>query len=112
MVINYDAAKVSVDAQAKTEMENYLVCLWGDMLGVTPIGIDDSFFELGGHSLLATQILNQIREVHEVEVPTSEIFKRPTIRQLGQYIDTVLSVKKRSDEQSANDDEDREEYEL
>ncbi|MBV1871344.1 MAG: amino acid adenylation domain-containing protein [Gammaproteobacteria bacterium] len=112
LVINYDAAKVSVDAQAKTEMENYLVCLWGDMLGVTPIGIDDSFFELGGHSLLATQILNQIREVHEVEVPTSEIFKRPTIRQLGQYIDTVLSVKKRSDEQSANDDEDREEYEL
>ena len=32
--------------------ERVLAALFGEVLGVTRVGIDDGFFDLGGHSLL------------------------------------------------------------
>jgi bacitracin synthase 1 len=71
------------------EIEKKLANLWSSVLGTHgPIGIDDNFFEWGGHSLKATILIAKMHQVFNIKVPLDEIFKRPTIRQLCQYIQT------------------------
>ena len=48
-------------APPRTRLESELVQIWEELLGVAPIGIEDSFFEAGGHSLLAVRLMAQIR---------------------------------------------------
>jgi tyrocidine synthetase-3 len=70
------------------EIEEKLVEIWSEILGVGPleIGIDDNFFELGGHSLKGTVLLLKVHKRHQVPVPLTEFFKRPTVRGLAEYI--------------------------
>ncbi|MBE9052040.1 amino acid adenylation domain-containing protein [Nostocales cyanobacterium LEGE 11386] len=70
----------------QTAIEQQLAQIWSEVLGLTQIGIDDNFFELGGHSLLATQIVAQIRDVFQVELPLRSLFATPTIATLSQAI--------------------------
>ncbi len=75
----------------RNPLEEQLAGMWADVLmgdGETgqPIGIDTNFFQLGGHSLKATILVSRIHKELGVNVPLSEIFKRQTIRELGEYI--------------------------
>src|SRR5262249_39555281 len=36
----------------RTELEESLVAIWEDLIGICPIGVADQFFDLGGNSLL------------------------------------------------------------
>jgi len=77
-------------APPRNEGEEKLVEIWSDLLGVdAPIGIDDSFFELGGHSLKAILMVSEIHKTFDVKVSLPEMFKRPFIRGLYQYIKTA-----------------------
>ncbi|MCP5045772.1 MAG: amino acid adenylation domain-containing protein, partial [bacterium] len=69
-------------------VENQLVVLWSEVLGIEPsnIGIDSKFFALGGHSLKATGLVSKIHQALNVKVPLTEVFRTPTIRQLAKYI--------------------------
>ncbi len=71
----------------QNEIEEKLALIWEQILGVAKIGINDNFFDLGGHSLKATVLVSQIHKELNVEVPLSEFFKRPTIKQLAEYIE-------------------------
>ena len=42
------------------ELEEQVVRLWEDLLGVRPIGVEDDFFDLGGDSLLASRMLIEL----------------------------------------------------
>ena len=44
-----------------TPIEEMLLLIWAELLGLDRVGIHDNFFEIGGHSLLATQLLTQIQ---------------------------------------------------
>src|SRR5678816_1279726 len=74
---------------AQTPVEEMLVGIWAEVLGV-PVGVEDDFFELGGHSLLATQVMSRVREAFGVEVALRELFERPTVKELGQSIEQEL----------------------
>jgi len=70
-------------AAPRTRTEQSLADVWSDLLGLPQVGIHGNFFDLGGHSLLTTQLISQVRELFQVELPLREVFQQPTIAQLA-----------------------------
>ncbi|MBW4575237.1 MAG: amino acid adenylation domain-containing protein [Aphanothece sp. CMT-3BRIN-NPC111] len=78
---------------ARTPIEELLVNIWSQVLGVNKIGIHDNFFELGGHSLLATQLIYRVRDTFKIELPLPSLFESPTVAELAKCIETVRQEK-------------------
>jgi len=74
----------------RTPVEEGLVDLWAQVLGVERVGVHDNFFDLGGHSLLATQLVSRVREVFQVEVLLRDIFEAPTVVGLAERVEAAL----------------------
>src|SRR5262245_21906106 len=73
-------------APPRNAIEELLVRIWTQVLGVEPIGIHDSFYDLGGDSLRATQIAARSQEVCGVELPLKTFFDAPTIAGLASHL--------------------------
>lgn len=71
------------DSEVKTPIEEILMNIWSEVLGIEHIGSNDNFFEIGGHSLLATQVLSRIRQVFAIDLPLRAIFEMQTIALLA-----------------------------
>jgi len=74
-------------AAPRTGTETRLAALWEGLLGISPVGIQDSFFDLGGHSLLAVRLFAAIKRETGVQFPISVLFEAPTIAALAALID-------------------------
>jgi amino acid adenylation domain-containing protein len=85
------AELAGVDQAPRTSVEEELVGIWTEILGLR-VGVYDNFFELGGHSLLATQLLSRVRKTFGVEVPLRSLFETPTVEAIAKYIETVSWV--------------------
>lgn len=64
-------------------LEDKLVAIWRQVLGVEAIGVTDDFFDLGGHSVLAMIMLGQIQREIGRKVSIAALFKGRTIAQLA-----------------------------
>ncbi|OPY29541.1 MAG: 3-hydroxypropionyl-coenzyme A synthetase [Methanobacterium sp. PtaU1.Bin242] len=67
-------------------VEEKLILLWQDILGVNRVGIRDTFFELGGHSLKATTLVSRIHKEFNVEFPLKKVFQTPTVAEMAVFI--------------------------
>ncbi|QRY54625.1 amino acid adenylation domain-containing protein [Mycolicibacterium septicum] len=70
----------------RDQRERALVALFGEVLGVARVGIDDGFFDLGGHSLSATRLVARIRAELNVEVSIRALFDAPTVAELAEWM--------------------------
>ncbi|QQD77436.1 amino acid adenylation domain-containing protein [Curtobacterium sp. YC1] len=61
-----------------TEDERTISRVFGDVLGVHDVGMQDDFFALGGHSLLAVGLMGRIRDELGATLPLRSIFDAPT----------------------------------
>ncbi|MET3493963.1 amino acid adenylation domain-containing protein [Variovorax boronicumulans] len=73
-------------AAPEDALEQVLQRIWAKVLKVEQIGVHDSFIELGGYSLTAIRVIAQIRELFDVQLDASVIFKTPTVRQLANHL--------------------------
>jgi len=96
-------------ATPQTSVEEILVEIWAEVLGLKQVGVHDNFFELGGHSLLATQLTSRIRDAFQVNVPVRTLFETPTAAGMAEYIETVIWA---VEDQQINTKSDREEVEF
>ena len=69
--------------EPRSDLEQTLTGLFGGVLGIDRIGVDDSFFDLGGDSLLATQLLSSLNEAFRVDLPLRAMFESTTPGQLA-----------------------------
>ena len=74
----------------RTQPEEILCSIVGDVLGIPTLHIHDNFFELGGHSLLAIQLISRIRQAWGVDLPVQCVFEHPTPAGLAAKISETL----------------------
>ncbi|MFC5286680.1 amino acid adenylation domain-containing protein [Actinokineospora guangxiensis] len=67
--------------------EELLCGLFGEVLGVARVGIDDNFFDLGGDSIVSIQLMNRVRAVLGVRLPNRVIFQAQTVAELAEQLD-------------------------
>jgi amino acid adenylation domain-containing protein len=66
----------------ESPVEEVLVSLWEEILGVTAVGTETNFFDAGGNSLGALRLVAAVQAVLGVEVPVTQVLDAPTIRGL------------------------------
>ncbi|MGV0103002.1 Carrier domain-containing protein [Nostoc sp. DSM 114160] len=72
------------------DVEQKLVEVFQELLGIEPVGIHDSFFALGGDSLTGTVLISQLRKTFQIELPVRSLFEAPTIDELALVIEEIL----------------------
>lgn len=77
-------------AEPTSPQEKAMAETWSEVLGISPIGVDDSFFELGGDSMRALQIVAKLRE-KGFACSLEELFRHQTIRGLAPCIQAAAS---------------------
>ncbi|NOU71105.1 amino acid adenylation domain-containing protein [Paenibacillus sp. LMG 31458] len=67
-------------------VEEALIAIWQEVLGIARIGIHDNFFSLGGHSLKAMTLMSRLNKHFGVNIPLRELFESPTTEGLARKI--------------------------
>ena len=81
---------LSVDYLApKTALEKHIAQVWGEVLEIDQVGVNDSLLELGGDSLRANQILGRLRAAIDPALGIASMFEYPTVRALARYLSEV-----------------------
>jgi amino acid adenylation domain-containing protein len=70
----------------RNEIESALVELWSEVLGVSPVGVDDNFFEIGGQSLSLATLVMRIQRRFGVSLSPASFFDAATVAQMGAEI--------------------------
>ena len=71
-----------VKRAARTPQEALLCGLYGEVLGVTGVGIDESFFALGGDSIMSIQLVSRARRAGLLLTPRA-VFEHQTVAGLA-----------------------------
>ncbi|HSL83902.1 MAG TPA: condensation domain-containing protein, partial [Thermoanaerobaculia bacterium] len=85
-----DARRGRRHTAPRTPTEELVAALWGQLLGVEDVAVEDDFFRLGGHSLLATRLLSRLRGATAAEIPLSDLFDAPTVAGLARRVEARL----------------------
>ncbi|HSU82512.1 MAG TPA: amino acid adenylation domain-containing protein, partial [Thermoanaerobaculia bacterium] len=74
----------------RTEAEAVLARIWGEVLGVERVGVEESFFELGGDSILSIQVVARARDAG-YQLTLKQIFEERTVAGLARAAGRVES---------------------
>jgi len=89
---SYNAGSVSI-VEPQTPTEKKVADIMEQLLLLKGVGADDDFFEIGGHSLLAAQLIARLRDEFKVNVKLRNLFERPVVSELAEFIDQLLEKK-------------------
>lgn len=64
----------------ETELERKISDAWEEVLGIAPVSVHTNFFDAGGNSLLLARLELALRELFNVEIPITALFRYPTVR--------------------------------
>ncbi|MEI5006260.1 phosphopantetheine-binding protein [Streptomyces sp. NPDC087659] len=66
--------------------------IWSRELDLEEFSDTDDFFSIGGHSLIMTKIQLAIVTELGIEVPMDQLFRKSTVKEISEHIETALSA--------------------
>ncbi|HYP99342.1 MAG TPA: amino acid adenylation domain-containing protein [Polyangiaceae bacterium] len=72
-----------------SDNERAIAFVWQELLGVEPVGVEDSFIALGGDSLLAMQAVNRLRRALHAPVEYADLMTHSTLREVARRVDAL-----------------------
>ncbi|MBN3895414.1 MAG: amino acid adenylation domain-containing protein [Nostoc sp. NOS(2021)] len=72
-------------------IEEVVLAIWKEILGLEQISTQDNFFELGGHSSQTLEVICKLQSAFQVELPLIYLFEKPTVVQLAEAIQYQLN---------------------
>ncbi len=73
----------------RTGTETRMARLWEEVLGVSPVGLDEELFALGGDSLLALRLLDAIERELGRRLPLGALFQEATVAKLAALVEAT-----------------------
>ncbi|MEB4212035.1 non-ribosomal peptide synthetase [Mycobacterium sp. 94-17] len=80
----------AASSPAAALIEQILMDIYADVLGLGHVGLDDSFFDLGGDSLSAMRAIAMINAMLDDRFSVRDLFDAPTVRRLSRVVDLRL----------------------
>jgi thioesterase domain-containing protein/acyl carrier protein len=74
------------DRAASVHLEQRLVAVWEDVLGIRPVRVTDDFFDLGVDSITAARLFARVERDLGIELPLGAVFRAPTIEALASLL--------------------------
>ncbi|MEU5844567.1 amino acid adenylation domain-containing protein, partial [Rhodococcus sp. NPDC047139] len=75
-----------------TPIEETVAQIFGEVLGVDRVGLDDDFFELGGNSLVATQLVSRLGTALGTHIPVRTLFETSTVEALAARVESEVTA--------------------
>jgi polyketide synthase PksN len=79
---------------APDDIDHAVGRLWGKILGVREVDVDDVFSDLGGNSILTTQMYREFEILYPEAMELADLFTRVTIREQADHIRAALGRNK------------------
>ncbi|MEV5839551.1 amino acid adenylation domain-containing protein, partial [Nocardia sp. NPDC052112] len=79
-----------------TPIEEIVAQIFGEVLDLPRVGVDDDFFDLGGNSLIATQVASRIGTALDTRVPIRMVFEASTVAALAARVESHAGAGARS----------------
>jgi hypothetical protein len=71
----------------RNELEQRIARVWGEVLRIAEIGIDDNFFDLGGNSLIGLDLVARLRrELRADSLPAHILYEAPSVAALARLL--------------------------
>ncbi|HZJ65709.1 MAG TPA: amino acid adenylation domain-containing protein [Kofleriaceae bacterium] len=67
-------------------IEDFIVRVWSELLGIEGVGANDDFFALGGHSLLAVRACTRLGKALAIDLPVHVLFEQRTAAALAEWL--------------------------
>jgi amino acid adenylation domain-containing protein len=76
----------SASASPQTELEQKIAKVWGRVLGVEQVGLNDNFFDMGGDSLSLLEAHAELQKVVSSPLTITDLFEYTTISALAGHL--------------------------
>ncbi|MBD6618574.1 SDR family NAD(P)-dependent oxidoreductase [Komarekiella sp. 'clone 1'] len=82
--LKYPRPELSNDyIAARSKIEQKLVDIWQEVIGIERIGIYDNFFELGGDSLIGIQLITIVNKAFNSNLAIAKLYECPNISSMA-----------------------------
>lgn len=80
------ADEVKPAAGSDGDLEEVISRIWGEVLGVARVRVDQNFFDMGGSSLHALKVYERLRQTARPDIRITDLFRFPTVQALAGYL--------------------------
>ncbi|MEH1869056.1 MAG: amino acid adenylation domain-containing protein [Nostoc sp.] len=76
--------------EPSNSIEETILAIWKEVLGLEHISTQDNFFDLGGHSALVLQLTYKLQKAWQIELHLVSLFEKSTIVQQAETIQNLI----------------------
>ena len=78
----------------RDHVEAEIAQIWGEVLELDAIGINDDFFDLGGDSLAATRVVSRVRDRFSLQIPVAVMWKATSVALMADLVAEHLPLER------------------